>query len=503
MAAAEPRAGVFPTASLVVLLATAAIQAPFLRPRDAKAPKVWGVENGIAVGVHPDFRGAFNRVCPRGLIRIGLLRGGKPVLVNFVAVEPVVGTRKGLSELERSPSDRKPGKRFFLSNRRNGRPRSDGVPGLVRKTAEGRTLSFAIHVERFANGAQPIVEVTLFEKRRHEVRFRTFEAEGSARIRQLTLSATMGNLARTRHLWLAKEPVHSVVLYRGYRGNGFVERGKYPLGRLHRTKSGDVVVAITPDEFDPSEVLPFAKGGWRCPVGWLAQYWRKPKGTFDPSLVCRVNGRRVYWRSRNPLPGGIAFENFELRETFRVGQEIRFGFERRSPAGVFGFGYDLPPAEPVQRKIPAAERDWIAEAGRRHARLVNGDFANGLDAWKAEPEPTPFRLYRAGEETRLTTFGPGRDADQGRLYQCFEVPADASLLRLYLHGGCEPERLRVNLWQGERLFRWMTARNHNKPFEVRFSLEEVRGEVVTLEVVDRSTAEWGFLGVHGIEVVSR
>ena len=44
-----------------------------------------------------------------------------------------------------------------------------------------------------------------------------------------------------------------------------------------------------------------------------------------PGLVARVNGRTTYWGSRAPIPGGIAYENFELEAPFAEGQEFRFG----------------------------------------------------------------------------------------------------------------------------------------------------------------------------------
>ena len=33
-----------------------------------------------------------------------------------------------------------------------------------------------------------------------------------------------------------------------------------------------------------------------------------------------VNGRYTYWASKSPIPGGIAYENFELTEPFQSGQ---------------------------------------------------------------------------------------------------------------------------------------------------------------------------------------
>jgi hypothetical protein len=44
-----------------------------------------------------------------------------------------------------------------------------------------------------------------------------------------------------------------------------------------------------------------------------------------------VNGRYTYWRSKQPVPGGIAFENFELKQRFREGQTFVFGITRRTP----------------------------------------------------------------------------------------------------------------------------------------------------------------------------
>ena len=44
-----------------------------------------------------------------------------------------------------------------------------------------------------------------------------------------------------------------------------------------------------------------------------------------------VNGRFTYWLSRQPIPGGIAFENFEMRERFHDGQRFVFGITRRTP----------------------------------------------------------------------------------------------------------------------------------------------------------------------------
>ena len=66
-----------------------------------------------------------------------------------------------------------------------------------------------------------------------------------------------------------------------------------------------------------------------------------------------------------------------------------------------------------------------------------------------------------------------------------------------LHGGANIRATYVALWHRDRLYRRMTARNDNTPFRVRRDVAPLRGEVVTLEIVDKSTSPWGFIGVQG------
>ena len=49
-------------------------------------------------------------------------------------------------------------------------------------------------------------------------------------------------------------------------------------------------------------------------------------------MVVRVNGRQTYWASDAPIPGGVAFENFELEAPFVAGQEFCFGIIPGTPA---------------------------------------------------------------------------------------------------------------------------------------------------------------------------
>jgi hypothetical protein len=488
----------------ILLGAVPAWAADFIRPEKAGDPLLYGIKNGIVIALHPAALDGRRQGGPRGLLRVGYQDDGKYHLINYIAVEPVVGSEQGFSELEKG-GDGQPGKRFWVGDGPNdgGVDKTGRVAGRVEDTSAGRELSFVIHVEPFANGARPVIEVSFSEKWPERVRFRTYGGSGGKAMRRCVLTATMGNQSRCRCLWLKSGAVLAPGLYSGYTGNDFVEKAPYGLAELWQTKAGDMVAAISPDEFEPREVWPLPTRGWHHDGSWMAQFWLKPRGTFDRSLRCRVNGRRVYWAGEVPIPGGIAYENFELREDFHPGQEVWFGYTPQSPAREFGFEYDAAPGASPRRTISKAEEEVAVEAARTNRPLTNGDFTNGLDGWHTEGGGNSFRTWTEGKETTLTTMAKNGERDTGRLYQCFRVPADANELRFSLAGGADTSKLRVALWQGDRLYRRMTARNDRAPFRVRWDVVRLRGEVVTLEVVDESTAAWGFLSVAGFALAGK
>ncbi len=497
----------------------------FVFPQKADDPLIYGIRNGIMVAVHPYSIDRVGNGGPRGLIRIGCEEDGKCFLFNFVGIEPLVGPWKGLSELDKG-EDGQQGKPFRVSNfyqdfKAEGAASSLGrvlkgfnpfkgkkgfkqdsgpvPPGKILTYPDGRVLTFAIQVEPFANGARPVLEVSLFENMPKRVRFRIFSA-GGLPMQQCTLTATMGNLARCRNLWLERGAVHSPALYPGFRGDGFAEKRLYNLNELHRTPAGDVVLPVTPDEFEPSEVWPLPSNSanpWHYPGKWMTQYWLKRKGNFDQSLKGRVNGRQSYWQTGASLPGGVAFENFEFRENFREGQEIWFGYTYDSPAKAFGFGYDLCPSAQVTRGIPDQEQGRLAMVEAQGGNLENGDFRQGLDSWEKEGDAAHFNVFQQGDQMAVSTYGPGKDRDQGRLFQCFRVPENARELDFFLHGGSDAQKVYVALWKGEKLLRKMTARDSNIPFEIKWDVSGLQGQAVTLEICDFSSRQWGFIGAHG------
>jgi hypothetical protein len=309
----------------------------------------WGLHGGLVYAILPGISkgtssessnntattlATKSQTAPRGLIRLfsPVLDGGRYDLVNFIAIEPVVGGKRGLSELEHSRLDGVPGKRIWVSA--GVPPQMPGEAGRLTKLKSGvEELEVVLRVERFDNGAHVYLVATQFSNDPDEIRFTVHREPDSAPIQFCVLTATMGNKARTRLLWLKGEVASSHQLYPIYHDLGFAAERIFPLARLFHTIEGSVLVAVTNDEQNPAAVFPFPGTHlWYYGGAKVTQYWRKPKGTFRGDLTAAVNGRYVYWRSKQPVPGGIAFENFEMREPFSEGQSVVFGITRRTPA---------------------------------------------------------------------------------------------------------------------------------------------------------------------------
>ncbi|OHB72827.1 MAG: hypothetical protein A2V70_01355 [Planctomycetes bacterium RBG_13_63_9] len=142
-----------------------------------------------------------------------------------------------------------------------------------------------------------------------------------------------------RRLWLADGVVEAAGLWPNFQQQGPFFRGfapprQWPVDKL-RVVDGQVIVAATSDETDPARAT-YAKNttvAWRYVGRPATQYWSAPVGE---GLVARVNGRRTYWASFAEIPGGMAFENFELESPFREGQEFRFGVTTETPSVLLG-----------------------------------------------------------------------------------------------------------------------------------------------------------------------
>lgn len=319
---------------LVLLFCTDALAAEWVRAGVNTNQPIWGLRGGLEFAIHPgSFRGREGG--PRGLIRLGypVHADGRYDLINFIAVEPVVAGRKGFSELERSKLDNRSGKRMWAGDADGGLAAPALDPGRVSQPAPRvEQLEVTLRVEKFDNGAHVRLLLAQRSDAPDEVALTLRAEPESAPLEYCILTATMGNMARTRQLWLRNEVVSSLKLYPDYKGAAFAEHTRFPLDRLFRTSAGDVLVAITTDEANPTAARPFPNTDhWYYGGAKVTQYWRKPSGTFRADLHAVVNARFTYWQSQQPIPGGIAFENFELRERFYEGQQFIFGITRQTP----------------------------------------------------------------------------------------------------------------------------------------------------------------------------
>jgi hypothetical protein len=331
--------GLFPSAFFspgVAQARVAHVEDPqWLQPTKPGDALLWGRKDGIIFGL-PSEGGLPG---PRGLIRVGLIspQTGLPELLNFIAIEPVItgrgsrGDRMAFSELE--PSEKDPGlqgKRLWVGSEPGQFP---VAPVKSDNARAGEILSVRIEVERFhANGAHVYLIASIDSNYPQELRIAAFRYEDSPPIEELTLTATMGNYERLRWLWLKNRIVDSRIVYGSYRGEDFAEHRNYPLRDMLRTADGDAIIFCTSNEAAPQSNYGFAAPDhWRYRLGRLTQYWKVPATVIEPNLRVRVNGRRVYWASHAALAGGIAFENFEVRQRYKAGQEFIFGVTTKEP----------------------------------------------------------------------------------------------------------------------------------------------------------------------------
>lgn len=308
-------------------LALPVVEEGWLRPvADRPAEARWGHPDGLQVGLAP-------LPGPRGLLRIytPYLGHERLRLVNFVAVEPIPlgAIERGFSELERSELDDVPGKRFWSADSPGSptpRPVDRPARGVVEVIDGVEQLTVWVQVERFANGAEVDVRVRFRADRPHEVSLAAVRRAGSVDLAVCVLTATMGNWARLRRLHLRDRIVTPADLWPGFAATHFTEHGRFGLDELARAGEA-AIVAATPDEADPLAAVYAAdtREHWHYVGATAVQGWRVPHP--HPDLEVLVNGRWAYWASESPIPGGVAYENFEIVEPFRDGAEYAFWVE--------------------------------------------------------------------------------------------------------------------------------------------------------------------------------
>jgi hypothetical protein len=320
----------------------------WIRPDNERAAPIWGIQGGIVVGLWPasiEKSGPGAEGGPRGLLRIGYEHKGAIYLINYIAVEPVVNGDMEFSEVSPSRVDGKWGKFMWASP---DTATSSYFPYALTRGVithpdklhpEIEELSFYLFMEQFLDGAYPYLKLTIHSDKPGELGLQIFDRPGGAKMERCALTATMGNYSRLRLLYLKDKVVDSRELFAGYNDIDFAEKEPYPANAtLRDNKGGYFVCAESNETFDQLAAWPqqpeyLAKWGWRYrPFYKLTQYWRVDSADYDSTLQVRVNGRAKYWGGESTdknkytnVPGGPAFENFELRENYRPGQKFYFG----------------------------------------------------------------------------------------------------------------------------------------------------------------------------------
>ena len=325
----------------------------WIRPESEKSQPVWGIHNGIVVGLWPASLESLvpgSEGGPRGLLRIGYEYNGAVYLINFIAVEPQVDGDMEFSEVSPSQIDNKLGKYFWASafpDTGNYTPYAS-TRGVVTHPdtlhPETEELSLYILMEKFIDGAHPYLKLTIRSDAPGELGIQIFNHEKSAAMERCALTATMGNYSRLRLLYLKDKIIDSRKLYAGYNDIEFDEKNPYPYKQMLRNKNGDpIVIAESNESFKDLASWP-QTSKYQCRWNWryrpfykLTQYWRVDAANYDSSLQVRVNGRSKYWTGGSDdttkyinIPGGPAFENFELREKYYSGQKFYFGLSMKS-----------------------------------------------------------------------------------------------------------------------------------------------------------------------------
>lgn len=326
----------------------------WILPNDWSSPAVWGIRGGIVVSLWPSPVGTTQPGTtggPRGLLRIGHNFEGETYLINFIAVEPVVNGEMEYSEVSPSRVDGKVGKFMWAGD--SEKPGRFYPYAITRGTIthpdpehpDVEQFAFYIFMEKFLNGAHPYLKITIRDDRPEEIGLEIFHQKDSAPMERCALTATMGNYSRVRLLYLKDRVVDSRELYKGFDGLHFIEKEGYPAGQLLKDRNGDfIAIAATNESFSelsswPQEPGYYARRWWRYrPFYKVTQYWRKESAKYDSSLHVRINGRAKYWSGASEdesdyidIPGGISFENFEMREKYYSGQKFYFGVTRKTP----------------------------------------------------------------------------------------------------------------------------------------------------------------------------
>src|SRR5690606_7895783 len=231
--------------------------------------------------------------------------------------------------------------------------------------------------------------------------------------------------------------------------------------------------------------------------------WSEPQLIYTPEM-----GYQHFMHARESAVGhddGLSWPGREEEWGGEYGPYLVPEWSSSPAPGLHAIVYTLSSWNPYQvhlMRTVLAEPGVAAEPPARGeglppARIVNGDFAGGsLDGWTQSGGP--FGAFQGEDGAwRLTTYGAAGDATTGELWQEFVVDAGTSELRFFVHGG----DARVELRRGDEVVRSSRGRRSNEvEREVRWRLEQLRGDKLRLVVIDDLTGAWGFVGARGFEL---
>ncbi|HEU4418906.1 MAG TPA: DUF4185 domain-containing protein, partial [Planctomycetota bacterium] len=236
--------------------------------------------------------------------------------------------------------------------------------------------------------------------------------------------------------------------------------------------------------------------------------WSEPVVIFDPHRD-RGYGHRMHQKtSAVGYDDGLSDPGREEEWGGEYGPYLVPEWCTQPAPGVFALVYVLSTWNPytvqlVQSHIAAEGVTWKPTTAPRSPKppreLRNLGFEGGkLTGWQQDGDA--FATARRADGSWLvTTHAPPRgDAVRGRLWQDFTVGQNVRELRGFVHGGNES----VQLWRGDELLRCTRGRRTNDvETELRWTLEEYRGDALRLVIADDSTAPWGFVSVRGLLVI--
>ncbi|ULT45095.1 hypothetical protein KRR40_18430 [Niabella defluvii] len=91
------------------------------------------------------------------------------------------------------------------------------------------TLTVYIFSERFDNGAIVYTRLRFYENQPYEVEITTYTTQGSKALDYFIVTATMGNYARLRNLFLKSGTTFSGTLWPDYNGDAFTAHAHFPV----------------------------------------------------------------------------------------------------------------------------------------------------------------------------------------------------------------------------------------------------------------------------------